>query len=100
MAVVTPKLLTVLDPRTAPAAPRAVRAPRPASLRGQRIGLLANGKPNSEEFLVALGALLRERHGVERLAVVGKPSANRVAPADLLDRLAAHSDLVITAVGD
>ena len=100
MAVATPKLLTVLDPRTAPAATRVARAPRPASLRGQRIGLLANGKPNSEEFLVALGALLRERYGADRLAVVGKPSANRVSPAELLDRLAAHSDLVMTAVGD
>jgi hypothetical protein len=32
--------------------------------------------------------------------MVGKPSANRVAPADVLDRLAAHCDVVVTAVGD
>jgi hypothetical protein len=100
MAVETVKLLTLLDPRTAPAAPPATRAARPSDLRGKRVGLLANGKANSEEFLLALAALLRERHGADKLAVVGKPSANRVAPADVLDRLAAHCDVVVTAVGD
>ena len=100
MAIETVKLLTVLDPRTAPATPRAVRAPRPRDLRGKRVGLLANGKPNSEEFLMTLGTLLRECYGADRLAIVGKPSANRVAPPDVLDRLAAHCDVVVTAVGD
>ncbi len=100
MAVDTVRLLTVLDPRTAPAAPPVTRAPRPPDLRGARVGLLANGKANSEEFLLALGALLRQRYGVRGLAIVGKPSANRVAPADTLDRLAASCGLVVTAVGD
>ena len=100
MAIDTAKTLTILDPRTAARPARVARAPRPADLRGQRVGLLANGKPNSKEFLTVLGGLLRERHGAVPLMLVGKPSSSRVAPADTLDQLAAQCDLVVTAVGD
>jgi hypothetical protein len=100
MAVETVELLTLLDPRV-DARPRAVvRAPRPADLRDKRVGLLANGKPNSEEFLAELGALLRERHGVAELVTARKPNASRVAPEEVLSRLAAECDVVVTAVGD
>jgi hypothetical protein len=64
------------------------------------VGLLANGKSNSEEFLTALGALLREREGVVRVVAARKPSASRVAPPETLERLAAECDVVVTAVGD
>jgi hypothetical protein len=100
MAIATEPMLTLLDPQTAARPARVTRAPRPTDLRGKRVGLLANGKPNSKEFLTALGALLRERHGAVPLVLLGKPSASRVAPADTLDQLAAQCDVVVTAVGD
>jgi hypothetical protein len=100
MAIATEKTLTLLDPQAAARPARVTRAPRPADLGGKRVGLLANGKPNSKEFLTALGALLRERHGAVPLVMMGKPSASRVAPADTLDQLAAQCDVVVTAVGD
>ncbi|HZS01625.1 MAG TPA: hypothetical protein VFE37_23110 [Chloroflexota bacterium] len=100
MAIAAEKTLTLLDPQTAARPARVTRAPRPADLRGKRVGLLANGKPNSQEFLAALGGLLRERHGAVPLVLVGKPSASRVAPAATLDELAAQCDAVVTAVGD
>jgi hypothetical protein len=34
------------------------------------------------------------------LALAGKPSASRVAPAATLDELVAQCDVVVTAVGD
>ncbi|HLH24689.1 MAG TPA: hypothetical protein VK066_19380 [Chloroflexota bacterium] len=100
MAIASEKTLTLLDPRTAARPAGATRAPRLANLRGQRVGLLANGKPNSQEFLTALGTLLRERHGAVPVALVGKPSASRVAPAETLDQLTGQCDAVVTAVGD
>jgi hypothetical protein len=92
MVVATAKMLTLLDPQTAARPARVTRAPRPTDLRGKRVGLLANGKPNSKEFLTALGAV--------PLMLLGKPSSSRVAPADTLDQLAAQCDVVVTAVGD
>jgi hypothetical protein len=100
MAIAAEKTLILLDPQVAARPARVTRAPRPADLRGQRVGLLANGKTNSQEFLATLGTLLRERHGAVPLVLTGKPSSSRVAPADTLDQLAAQCDLVVTAVGD
>ncbi len=100
MAVDVEKTLTVLDPRTAARPAHVARAPRPSDLRGKRIGLLANGKPNSKEFLTALGGLLRDRYGALPLVLVGKPSASRTAPGDTLDQLARQCDAVVTGVGD
>ncbi len=99
MAVETTERLTLLDPRV-DARPRGtVRAPRLAELRGKRIGLLANGKPNSEEFLAALGTLLRERYGVAELVPARKPNASRVAPDAILNELGGRCDAVVTATG-
>ncbi|HEY7063071.1 MAG TPA: hypothetical protein VII06_16450 [Chloroflexota bacterium] len=100
MAVDTAATLTLLDPRLGARPAHVTRAPRPADLRGKRVGLLANGKANSKEFLTALGSLLRERHGAVPLLIVGKPSSSRMAPAETLDQLAARCDVVVTAVGD
>ncbi len=92
--------LTLLDPRTPGPRAMATTAPRPPRLVGQRVGLLANGKANSAELLAALGALLRERALVGELVTAAKADSSRVAPPDLLDRLAARCDVVVTAVGD
>ena len=100
MVVDTAKMLTLLDPQAAARPAYVARAPRPADLRGKRVGLLANGKTNSKEFLSLLGSLLRERHGAVPVVLLGKPSSSRVAPAHTLDQLVAQSDVVVTAVGD
>jgi len=100
MAIDTAKTLTLLDPQASARPARVTRAPRPADLRGKRVGLLANGKTNSKELVSLLGTLLRERHGAVPVVLVGKPSSSRVAPDDTLDQLAAQCDVVVTAVGD
>ena len=100
MALDTLERLTLLDPRAEPRPQAAARAPRPLDLRGKRVGLLANGKPNAEEFLAEIGTLLRERHGVGELITARKPNASRIAPTETLERLAAQCDVVVTATGD
>jgi hypothetical protein len=100
MVVETVERLTLLDPRLDARPRAAASAPRPLDLRDKRIGLLANGKPNSEEYLAALGTLFRERYGVRETIVARKPNASRVAPEEIVSRLAAECDAVVTATGD
>ncbi|MBA3338296.1 MAG: hypothetical protein H0T54_00805 [Geodermatophilaceae bacterium] len=92
--------LTVLDPTEAGAtSPTAELLNLPKDLAGVRLGVLDNGKPNSDRFLAILserflarGALL---YGVRR-----KPSIGRLAPVEMLGELAGACDLVLTGVGD
>jgi hypothetical protein len=76
-------------------------APRRArDLKGATVGLLANTKFNSDTLLNAIGELLRERHGVERLVAAQKPYFGRPLPEEMAADLAARCDAVITAIGD
>jgi hypothetical protein len=93
-------MLTVLDPTATVAAP--VAGPLvepPASLAGLAVGLLDNGKSNSDEFL----ALLAERlagQGATVTVQLRKPGVGSLAPAEQVERLVEGSDLVVTGVGD
>lgn len=75
-------------------------APRPAALRGARIGLLENGKQNARLFLEELADVLRERHGAEPVIVRRKTVITEPAPPEIAAELLEASDVVITGVGD
>ena len=90
---------TLVVPRPPARAVARGRAHRPSTLAGRAVGLLSNGKPNADEFLEMLGALLRERASVRTVAYHRKPSWSRRAPEDVIRQLAQY-DAVITAVGD
>ena len=56
----------ILDPTgavTSTSKPAAARAPRHASLKGARVGLLINTKQNAAPFLHEVGRLLVEKYG-------------------------------------
>jgi hypothetical protein len=84
-------------PRQAKAA--APRAPRPASLKGARVGLLINTKQNARPFLEEVGRLLAERYGVT-LTERTKVNFAVPEPEDVIKDLAAASDVIVTGVGD
>lgn len=67
------------------------------SLRGRRIGLLDNNKPNADQFLEFVGAALAERY--EGIELVAKRKMTRTA-ADGLADLGARCDVVINAFAD
>ncbi len=92
--------LVVLDPTSEPVAQRAVRAERPESLEGKRIGFLDNSKLNSDKVLMYLEEMLRERYGIGSALHRRKPTASRVVPTELLEEMLRECDLVIPAVGD
>lgn len=75
-------------------------AARPASLKGLRLGLLDNSKPNADVLLEAVLEELREE--LEPAAVIRrrKPGAGVPGPPSLLEELAAECDAVVVAVGD
>lgn len=92
--------LTVLDPTEAGGPTRSSElVDPPADLAGVRLGILDNGKPNSDRFL----SLLADRfigHGALLYGTLRKPSIGRLAPAKLLAELVGACDLVVTGVGD
>ena len=90
----------VLDPRVLPDIPDSMLAERPESLDGSTVGLLANGKRNSEELLVQVYEVLSESFKLKRAVPDNKGNASRPCPPNLLAELSEVCDVVITASGD
>lgn len=78
----------------------APRAPRPASLKGARVGLLINTKRNAAPFLHEVGRLLVENYGAG--SVTHRTKLNFAMPEsdDVIKEMAAQSDVIVTGVGD
>ena len=92
--------LQVLDPTVAPISEDAVVARRPETLDGAVVGLLANGKLNSEELIQMVGEVLADRYEFKSVVSRNKGNASRPCPQDIMDELADQCDVVITASGD
>ncbi len=95
----------ILDPTgtaaaAAAARPAAARAPRRASLRGARVGLLINTKQNAAPFLHEVGRLLVERYGAG--SVTARTKLNFAVPEseEVIKEMAAQADVIVTGVGD
>ena len=92
--------IAVLDPTVAPLPADGVVADRPATLDGVTIGLLANGKMNSVEMLIALHDVLADRYEFGGVIERNKMNASRPCPEDIIDELVDKCDVVITSSGD
>jgi hypothetical protein len=90
--------IEIINPTGVRASKKIRLAPRRLeNLRGQRIGLLDNNKPNADKFLDHIGSLLKKRYdGVE---LVSKRKMTRIE-ADCLKELADRCDVVINAFAD
>ncbi len=98
--VVSTSSLEVLDPTAEAASAEGIVADRPGDLDGKRLGLLANGKRNSEELLEAVYDLLSERYQFSGVVRRNKVNASRPAPKEMIEDLVRECDLVVTATGD
>ena len=92
--------IEVLDPPVSPLEEKTLLADRPETLDGSIVGLLANGKRNSEELLEYVYEILKEKHNLGVMISDNKGNASRPCPADLLNDMAEKCDVVITASGD
>ncbi len=88
----------VLDPTLEVEAPRVGRAARPKEI--STIGLLDNGKPNSDKLLKKVIALMVDQFPGVQIHTYRKVSAYRPAPEALLDQIAAENDIALVGVGD
>ena len=63
------------------------------------MALLANGFPDSENFLDALGAVLRERFPKLEIRSWNKGNASIAAPQEMLDEIRSSCQVAIAAYG-
>ena len=92
--------LEVLDPTEEPIPAHAIVAPRPETLDGTVIGLLANGKHNADSMLEMVYEVLADRYEFKEVVATSKGNASRPCPPDLMADLAKRCDIVITGSGD
>jgi len=91
--------MNVLDPvPPASTASVAALAARPGDLRGLRIGLLDNSKPNADALLGRVAELLAQRAGAGAIRRWVKPGSS--IPAADHDAIAAGADVVLTGSAD
>lgn len=98
--MVTAERLQVLDPTVQPIPSEGVVADRPETLDGKVIGLLANGKLNSEEILALTQEVLADRYEFKGVVARNKRNASRPCPEEIIDELVEQCDVVITSSGD
>lgn len=88
------------DPRGIVESERMAPAPRVAALGGLRLGVLDNTKWNAGRLLRQTAARLDAQHGFAAVNYYRKESFSKAADPALLARIAAESDIVLTAIGD
>ena len=66
---------------------------------GTTVALLANGFPDSENFLAAVGEVLSKRFPRLTIRSWNKGNASIPAPKDILDEIQAHCQVAIAAYG-
>ena len=90
----------IFDPTSAPVVREVRLAPRPADLRGLRLGLIENTKFNSDALLLKLADRLRDRYGMSMTHMTRKRSPSHEVDDAALATLKAQSDVVVSGIGD
>jgi hypothetical protein len=78
----------------------AVTEARTVAKGGIRLGILDNSKGNADHLLRYIVDGVKALLPVASVVALRKDSVSLPAPADILDRLAAESDYVLSAMGD
>jgi hypothetical protein len=92
------EMIAIVSPVGQSASKKTGLAPRNRnSLRGLRIGLLDNNKPNADKFLEFVGEMLKSRD--DAIELIPKRKMSRTE-ADCLPELIARCDVVINAFAD
>jgi hypothetical protein len=90
----------VLDPTDEPVKTSFTLAPRPDKLKGKTLGVIDNGKKNSDYLLKGILEKLRAREELAGHFYVRKPSVSHGIPADQAGILAGQCQVVIAGIGD
>jgi hypothetical protein len=90
--------MEILSPTGTTETPLRALARRRPSLRGLRIGLLDNSKPNADVLLGRAAELLAERAGAASIRRWRKPGSSR--PSAEVEEIASAVDVVLTGTAD
>jgi hypothetical protein len=91
------KQVRVVNPVAAASVNAVTASPHPASLSGQVLGIVINGKEYSDVVLRRVAERLRERHGLHEVLWWDKHFPAK--PAPFLEEVASRSTVVLTGVG-
>ena len=94
------KTIPVYDPRGVVEAAPLATAPRVKKLEGLRLGLLDNTKWNANKLLRGVRVRLAQKHAFGAVNYYRKESFSLAATPELLAKIAANNDIVLTAIGD
>lgn len=92
--------LIIFDPTVEPVSEGFSLASRPVNLEGKVLGLLDNGKHQSDRLLQKVGDLLVKEYGVRKWILLKKSSAYRPVPGEQLEELSKECQLAIAGIGD
>jgi nucleotide-binding universal stress UspA family protein len=92
--------MKIFDPTSRPVERAVQVAPRPASLRGLRVGLVDNTKFNSDTLLRKLAERLARRHGATVSLTTRKRSPSHEIDEAAVRALRSQADLVVSGIGD
>lgn len=90
----------VYDPRGVVGAEKKAIAARVRSLEGLRLGILDNTKWNANKLLRELRDQLQAAHPLAAVTYYRKESFSRFAAPELIEKIVAENDIVLTAIGD
>jgi hypothetical protein len=90
----------VYDPRGIVEAQAKPLAPRVARLDGLRLGVLDNTKWNANKLLRQVRDELAQGHRLASVNYYRKESFSRFAAPELLAKIRAENDIVVTAIAD
>jgi hypothetical protein len=93
-------MLKVLNPTAGPARGTSGVAHRPDTLDDKTVGVIWNGRAYGDLIIAEALDLLKQRHRIREVLFREKPFLGNVAPAPMLDEMAAKAHVVITGVGD
>jgi hypothetical protein len=92
--------LTVYNPTSGPAASKMELSPRVKNLKGGVLGVIDNGKTNSDTVLNRIVSDLSVRYPFRDVVTVKKHSVSHAIKEDIAQMLAQKCDFVLAGVGD
>jgi hypothetical protein len=90
----------VLDPTDEPVKTSFTLAPRPGKLDGLTLGIIDNGKKNSDYLLQGILKGLQAGAPLAGSVQIRKPSVSHGLPLELARELAGKCQVIIAGVGD
>jgi len=92
--------LIVYNPTSGPAAEKTVMAQRVVTLQNGVLGVIDNGKPNSDKVLNRIVKEIRSRYPLKEVISTKKGSISHAVEDDTAQKLARECDFAVAGTGD